>query len=76
MKKVLITAPTIIGGVFYEPSHLPQSAPDDVAEHLCSIGNARPYEEKIVQPVEKKTAQSSASPPAPASRKRIVRKRK
>lgn len=76
MKKVIIKEPTIIGGVFYEPSGIAQSAPDDVADHLCAIGNATMFESKVVEPTEKKSEPLSASQPAPVSPKRTARGRK
>lgn len=76
MKKVIVNAPTIIGGVFYEPSGIAQSAPDNVAEHLCAIGNASMFESKVVEPVEKKSAPSTASQPALALPEKTVKRRR
>lgn len=56
-----------MGGACYEVSHLPQSVPDGVAEHLIEIGNAYPYETKVVEVVEKKQQPLSVSPAAQAS---------
>lgn len=74
--KVVINAPTIIGGVFYDPAPVPQNVPEAVGLHLCEIGNATPYETKIVEPVEKKTLKtSSVSQPDPALSKPTPKKR-
>ena len=52
---------------------------EDVAGHLIKIGVAEPYEAKVVESFETKTVKkpdplTSASLPAPASRKRTARK--
>lgn len=77
MKRIYIDAPTIIGGVCYETSHVPQSAPDSVADYLVSIGNARYFETKIIEAIETKQEKKplSASQPAPASQEPTVKKR-
>jgi hypothetical protein len=63
--KILVTAPTIIGGVDYQPSHVPQNAPDHVAEHMLEIGNATKYETKILDVVETKAPKKSLSASQP-----------
>lgn len=56
---VLVSAPTILGGVFYEAGPVPQSVPDNIGEHLIQIGNATKYETKVVEPTVKKTSSAS-----------------
>lgn len=74
--KVIITAPTIIGGASYDPKNTPQNVPDNVGLHLIEIGNATPYEMKVTKPSEtKKKAITSASQAAPVSEKKTVRRR-
>lgn len=74
--KVMITTPTIIGGIFYDPAPYPQNVPDAVGQHLCEIGNATPYETKVVEPVEKKTVKtSSVSQPAQVLPEKTPKKR-
>lgn len=78
--KVIITAPTIMGGVSYDPDHRPQEVPDGIAAHLIEIGNAHAYVQKVAPPevtkAKKNPGQSSASQAAPASRKRTATKPK
>ena len=50
--KIIILAPTIIGGVDYQPSHIPKDVPDHIWQHLLDIGNAQTYEAKVVEVVE------------------------
>ena len=74
--KVIITAPTIIGGASYDPSNTPQVVPDNIGEHLVEIGNATPYEMKVTKPSEtKKKALTSASLAVPVSEKKTARRR-
>ena len=72
--KILVSVPTIIGGVDYQPSHIPQDAPDNVAQHMIDIGNATAYQTKVMEVVEKKTL--SASQQAPVLPKKTAPKRK
>lgn len=51
---IIVTAPTIAGGVDYQPDHRPQRVPDNIGRHLVEIGNATPFETKVVQATEKK----------------------
>lgn len=75
--KVIITAPTIMGGVSYEPDHRPQEVPDAIGAHLIEIGNAHALVQKIDPPkVTKEKKSLSASQAAPASPKKIATKRK
>lgn len=76
--KIIILAPTIIGGVDYQPSHIPKDVPDHIGQHLLDIGNAQTYEAKVVEVVEKKSAKktSSAAPQAPASQEPTPKKRR
>jgi hypothetical protein len=78
MKRIYIDAPTLLGGVWYEPSHLPQFAPDSVADYLVEIGNARHFETKIVEVTEKKSGAavtSSSLPAGQVSQKPIAKPR-
>jgi len=76
--KIIVSAPTIIGGICYEPSHVPQDAPDNVAQHMIDIGNARKFETKILEVEETKAVKksSSASQPAPVSQKKTAKPRR
>jgi len=65
MKRIYVDAPTIVGGNYYDSSPVPQFAPDAIADYLVSIGNARYFETKVVEVMEKKTL--SASPAGQAS---------
>lgn len=72
--KILVLAPTIIGGIDYQPSPTPQDAPEHIARHLVEIGNATPYEAKVVEVTEKKSL--SASQPAPVLPEKTAPKRR
>ena len=74
--KILVNAPTIVGGVCYDPSHLPQDAPDAIGQHLIEIGNATAFETKVVKPAVTKVKKSSAPPLAQASTKKTATTRK
>jgi hypothetical protein len=66
MKRIYVDAPTLIGGVWYDPSHVPQFVADNIADYLVSIGNARYFETKVIEVTETKkpepAATSSSSP--------------
>jgi hypothetical protein len=72
--KIIVLQPTIIGGIDYQPSHVPQYAPDNIGRHLIDIGNAKAYETKVVEVAEKKSF--SASPPAPVLQEQTVKPRR
>lgn len=56
----------MIGGVWYDPNHVPQFVPDNIADYLVSIGNARHFETKVVEAIETKEKKPSSSlPPDP-----------
>lgn len=77
---IIVLQPTIIGGVDYQPSHLPQNAPDNVGQHMVDIGNAIKYEAKIIEKMEtkavKKPEPSSASQPVPVSQEQTAKPRR
>ena len=64
MKRIYVDARTLIGGVWYDPSHVPQFVLDPVADYLVSIGNARHFETKVVEVMETKGKKPSSSLPA------------
>ena len=78
--KILVSVPTIIGGVDYQPSHIPKDVPDNIGQHMIEIGNATKYETKIIEKMEtkavKKPEPSSASQPAPVSQEKTAPKRR
>jgi len=78
--KILVSAPTIIGGVDYQPSHIPKDVPDNIGQHMIEIGNATKYETKIIEKMEtkavKKPEPSSASQPAPVSQDQTAKPRR
>jgi len=76
--KIIVSAPTIIGGVDYQPSHLPQNVPDNVGQHMVDIGNAIKYEAKILAVEETKAVKKSlsASPPAPVLPEKTAKPRR
>jgi len=65
--RVIVLQPTIIGGQVFEPKPTAQDIPDDLAENMIRIGNARPYETKIVEPVTEKKQSGAASGGASAA---------
>lgn len=79
--KIIVSAPTIIGGADYQPAVYPQEVPDALARHMIEIGNATAYETKIVERMEVKSEKkpiepSFASPPDQASQEPTVRPRR
>lgn len=72
--KIQILGSVLVGGIWHEPgvgNYEPK-----LAEHLVEIGVAIPIETKVVEVVEKKSHKTtSASQPAQALPKKIVRKR-
>lgn len=76
MKRIYVDAPTLIAGVWYDPNHVPQFVPDNVADYLVSIGNARHFETKVVEVIETKEKKPSSSlPQEPASQEPTVKPR-
>ena len=73
---IIVLQPTIIGGVDYQPSHLPINVPDAIGQHMIEIGNATAYRTKVVEVTEKKSVPSSASQPAPVSQEKTAPKRR
>ena len=76
---IIVIQPTIIGGVDYQPSHLPVNVPDSVGQHMIEIGNATAYQTKVVEVTETKVAEKkslSASQPAPVSQPTTAPKRR
>ena len=73
---IIVLQPTIIGGVDYQPSHLPINVPDPIGQHMIDIGNATAYQTKVVEVTEKKSVPSSASQPAPALPEKTAPKRR
>jgi hypothetical protein len=61
MKRIYVDAPTLIGGVWYDPNHVPQFVQDNVADYLVSIGNARHFETKVVEVTETKKSEPAAT---------------
>ena len=75
---IIVLQPTIIGGVDYQPSHLPINVPDGIGKHMIDIGNAKSYETKIIDVVETKAVKksSSASQPVPVSQEQTAKPRR
>jgi hypothetical protein len=82
--KVIVLQPTIIGGVDYQPTLGGEfsNIPDPIAQHMIAIGNAQPYEAKVLEVVEKKAVKKSAkktssvSQPDPVSQEPPPKKRR
>lgn len=67
--KIVILKRTNANGRDFEPGPKPVDVTDEIGTHLCAMGHATAFTEKVVAPTETK------SKPAP-KKKRLVRKKK